>query len=1301
MTGVTQSPARDMHRSRRHSQPQPQQQPENEGGLDRAGLRGLGLTEQLGRLAPPEQEAPDTGGGQKKKGFKKGTELTKHKAGSKQAKQDYLDLMDGGDDFRVEKLKGLLHGRKSSKNQLFYHLQMIVSGDNGGLEAAYEKAVGTKLRNDLAQKLGEEQLVYVMHCIRLGEPQLEDRIMLALGKLTGTASDSKEVIYLFEEAKDEVKLRVWSKMGGLIEDELGEKGLRLGASVEMIKAKAKKEEDDKNGVGGVNGAIGREADMLVLADRELVAIVKGCFGKLALKRDKLAEVLPKWASKQSQQTRDYVLRQGSLFMTELKGAVGLLFTKSDLQYVVEMVEKAKPVEDSFFQDDKETDQLEGKAKEKRVEARQEEGSQTGELQSYMDRKTRDNSGVKTLGIVKDRDWRWATLKEKIEEMSPEQKDHYLYSLMGPTEQQVWLDEATPFSVKQALRLATVEGPLRDKLKAMGMTGGGNATKLRKKLQDTFKYGANANTMTGGGTFRRLLSHSKEEMAPEAFGKKALALIRKVRGEEFAQIRGDQKLMKALETQSSPKYWGYIAAALGLSVGAHDRAEGGVDKDLLNGATVTGEQKHERDDAQRLGAEEAEFLPSHWGALLTAALKHARLLRRTEINSLVTRAFMAGKRREAATKDGEVQQSGDRKLRKMGADEFVRAVFDSVSSGAKAVLEANKQGKLKNAYLALMTGTRPSVDEQLEDVEFRSPLKKTSGEKANKEKVETLFEDLQGKDLLDEWSNIEEYRELYQQTKIAIHSGDQDKAGELVTCLNNFVIDIRDDRRADLKRLLSKANFVKSQNALRKKLVGAMKSDSEAVGYLEEIHFLNDELSQARTKNLALSDEQRMRSTGAQYNTFLGGKSGLKNPLNGKQIVGASASSAETKESMGMVLGRTRKAQSEVHKGDKDRGQVVKDNAKGIQDSQKDLERRGASFDKMRKSYNKIVMGIVKGLVTLVIAAAMAALTVATGGLGGIAGVGVLTAKILLKQTVGKLVQAQLEGDSFNTTKAVWDVAFATLIAAAGGAIGAFAVPEILGAMGEGVMELGDGITSTTEFVAPTDIGQAAYRTALEKGMKVGFKGLMKTAITSARSTDDNPALGKIVAGQLGGLALNIGGAVGASALTELNTDLVEKNGTADTRGGNFLRMNATEQNDELEERSTQYGAQLSGHVSKGGRQMYKNAKALFGPEEMTHGKDLPRTLGFMIPGALRRADDELAELWKRKKDLDEGQDSRELDERIRNVRRLRFELESRYQSWQREQAKNGKDEELNEMSSSAVPVFEAMSALDQELNKEA
>jgi len=212
---------------------------------------------------------------------------------------------------------------------------------------------------------------------------------------------------------------------------------------------------------------------------------------------------------------------------------------------------------------------------------------------------------------------------------------------------------------------------------------------------------------------------------------------------------------------------------------------------------------------------------------------------------------------------------------------------------------------------------------------------------------------------------------------------------------------------------------------------------------------------------------------------------------------------------------------------------------------------------------------------------------------------------------------------------------------------------------------------------------------------------MKTAITSARSTDDNPALGKIVAGQLGGLALNIGGAVGASALTELNTDLVEKNGTADTRGGNFLRMNATQQNDELEERSTQYGAQLSGHVSKGGRQMYKNAKALFGPEEMTHGKDLPRTLGFMIPGALRRADDELAELWKRKKDLDEGQDSRELDERIRNVRRLRFELESRYQSWQREQAKNGKDEELNEMSSSAVPVFEAMSALDQELNKEA
>ena len=195
----------------------------------------------------------------------------------------------------------------------------------------------------------------------------------------------------------------------------------------------------------------------------------------------------------------------------------------------------------------------------------------------------------------------------------------------------------------------------------------------------------------------------------------------------------------------------------------------------------------------------------------------------------------------------------------------------------------------------------------------------------------------------------------------------------------------------------------------------------------------------------------------------------------------------------------------------------------------------------------------------------------------------------------------------------------------------------------------------------------------------------------------------VVAGQLGGIALNVGGAIGASALQQLNQDLVESNGGpsgSSSRGSNPLTMTPEQLNDEAEERSTAYGAKGAGYVSKAGKQMYRHAKELFGPDETTHGKDLSRSLGLMVPGALQRADKELDELWKRKKDLDEGVDSKDLDDRIRSVRQLRFDLEAKYQTWQREQAKAGKDDELEGMTSDATPVLQAMMALDRELDKE-
>ena len=121
-------------------------------------------------------------------------------------------------------------------------------------------------------------------------------------------------------------------------------------------------------------------------------------------------------------------------------------------------------------------------------------------------------------------------------------------------------------------------------------------------------------------------------------------------------------------------------------------------------------------------------------------------------------------------------------------------------------------------------------------------------------------------------------------------------------------------------------------------------------------FDNDELSQAKTKTLALTDEQKLRSTGAQYNSL---PPGTKQVTKGQ--VKTSSKSAQTKESMSELFGSHRKVEGELSEGKK-RGQVVDDNIEQLQHHQEELARRGVNFDKLQKRFNRALMFLAKGLV---------------------------------------------------------------------------------------------------------------------------------------------------------------------------------------------------------------------------------------------------------------------------------------------------------------------------------------------------
>lgn len=1222
----------------------------------------------------------------KKKGWEKGTELTEHQAGSKEAKRDYLELMDADDKTRAAKIASLFDGRTKSKNQRFYHLQTWLMGNNAGLETAYQTKTGRTLRSDLGTHLSKEQRDYCVSVIENGHPLLEDQVRLAMGVLTGSAADDKELMLLFIGDKDHKveeadKLRAWSKLSSFLQQKLKpEKYRQLETHIHSIQLKTvlsnqtgpiTKEQHDEN-----------KTAMLDQKDRELTALGLAQKGTLSMNRAKLGEVITDWARRHDDETRQYVTRPGSQFVTMLHSQVvrlpfgkEVLFTSNDVTYAIATVRDANQIDDKFFRDGETVDTMPtDKAKEKRTEARSEEGAGHSEFTAWFERKENNGTTFK---------WQWTSMKERVDEMSEEQKDWFLRSNLSSADQDLWDDEETPHDTIMALREQAI-ATIHDRLLDMGMKGPaipviGGGDSMRKTIVEMFRYGSTQGSGGSGSTYKRLLSHANESMKPEKFGKKAVALCRKLRGDEFAHVRGNPGLMANLQSKASPKYWDRIQSMLGITSGTHDGAKGDVDKDVLNakesefnswGAKVE-LKKYDLEDGREHGANEAELMPSHWGMVLTAALKEASTLRRTEINSLVTRTWTAGKKRERLTANGPLKLSGDRKLDPMTPSDFVIAAYNSISAGGLKVLNSHKNGKLHHAYEALTTGTRVTVDHQLDDARFTNPLKHTSGTHASVKAINFTFDDIDGADLLAEWSNIEILRGYKRAHDIAVHDGDTAEAQDRAEQIRDFVIDVRDDRIKYLHKTLPPKEHVKTLSKIRKKLASAAASDPEVIEALSKTGFKNDELSQARTKNLAMLDEQRMRGTGAQYNTFLGGKSQVK--ALGKTVIGSSSSSAQTKESAGILLGHTRKAQTDLRSG-VDRSKVLEDHGKNIKDSQDELDRRGKAFDKMQKQFNTVALFLAKALVHAVIAAAMTAITVLTGGLGGVAGVLLIAGKVALSQSVMMAVKANLEGDAFNVEKALYDLAFKTVISTGFGVAGEFGVPAILEGVGEQPLTHGNVLTSSSTFGAPTDPGSGALRVALEQGMGKSGKKLMAQALKAARDPNgSNPAHRKLLLIQLGGKIAVLGAKVGAEAYGQWNEDVQDGN-----------------ESTQLEKKAVGSGDKVVSKAPKGLKIGFRILEEKFKPVKTQHGEGRGTDAEAIVQRAIGAAETEAQSLKKAEQAARKnGEDTSLIEQRWTDVVTRLYDLLDLFEAWQQKMRGKGKDDVLDKVKGDNTKIIEA------------
>ncbi|MFO0749108.1 MAG: DUF4157 domain-containing protein [Myxococcota bacterium] len=1238
-----------------------------------------------------------------KKGFARGSEMTEHKSGSQGAKEDFIQLMHGGDEWRAEKLKELLHERRESEVQIFYHLQALVMGENSGLEAAYATATqGGRLLTDIKAKVNVFQYDYLRHCVREGEPRFEDRVILALGLVTNTAPDKKEVVRLFESDDIDLadKLSAWNVLytsyNNLLRSALGPKKYER-LSTRLDRELHQETVANKGPVSDQEKAQDR-AQGADLADLEVTALVKTFYKTVVsipkplrgiakrrkismLKRKKLGAALARWAEAQDTQARLYVCAPNSRLMTFLEAAtkdlLGIPFDDTDLAYVKAIIANADPVGDEYFQDGKDTSTLSDEQQKTRNEEKHEVGAKMAELDARLDRKESQNRDSQPS---KDFGYRWKSLVKTIDKFSEKERDWYLRSYLDSKEQALWDDPDGDHAEKLKLR-EKAQRLLDQKLVAIGMTGDeSEAESTRKKIVKRFGYGVPEDK---SDTFKRIKAVMKGDLPHEDGlfkGKKVFALSRKLRGDEFARLRHEKELMDQMAAELDPKYWGYIQLMLGIDSTRKDRTKGDVEVDVLGEQGDQGERKHDRDEARDIAEKEAELQPSHWGMMLTAALKHAKYLRRTEINSIVTRAYMAAKRRQAATRHKkDLELSGDHTLKPMSVGVFMARVKESMTPGALKKLEEHKSGKLKVAFEALENGTRPSVDDQIEDAKFRNPLKATSGAMAQQGNVERLFMDLEGVALLNEWSNIDDFRALTRQLEEAKGARNKAKEEEAQEAIRTFVIDIRSDRREDLKALLPTGQRVKVLTALREKLVSAMERDPAVIKALHTVGFQNDELSQMKTKSLGMLDKQKMRSTGAQYNTVLPFTDTL---TYGK--VGPSAFSAETKESTSLLLGRTRKSEYELEQG-KDRGQVIEDNVEKIGQAQDELEKRGIKFDKLQKKYNRIVTWVVKGLVTALLASTIGVLTAGVGGVGAILiGLGTLAAKAIAMQAVKRALQ----GDRFDMTKAVFDVAFKLLIGAGTMGIGEFALPEVMVAVGEIAKE------------NPGTLNDEAVTSALNFALGKGAKGIMRTAVGQLRDVGGNPDRRLLAFYDLGAIVATGGFAIAGEVYAEVDQAVQEEGVMHGDRsvGGKIVDTGVKG----LSKTTNKV-------LAKGQKIVQKGSKPLRGiilkAMKNKHGEGRDTDLGGVIPAVLLEAGETIAGIEQQIDEArDQGESTKALRKRKREIEQLKADLETEYEAWQDEQREkgkreDGKDDEIDGATYGTVPLLMAALELEDKLHE--
>ena len=746
------------------------------------------------------------------------------------------------------------------------------------------------------------------------------------------------------------------------------------------------------------------------------------------------------------------------------------------------------------------------------------------------------------------------LSKVVQKMTPEARRMLVASYLDHKQRGTYLNPSSKVSVLNGLFDDAWEGGLRQDVEdALFTQDKINAIKKSQKEKKTQEEKDDVGHLKGkvvgihsmlrfagdaGPNYMALVEVSKNafkmKVTTTTHGTRIWEIAQRAKGIELYQIRNDLPLLMRLRklckndlTKPSVTNWDKFVDMMNLPATLKLKGAAKESPTTLDNLTVENQGpdgdnlrgNESLSEAYQAVADGVEFTPNYWVMHLHRLVKMA-YPSTSDTYSVVTRAQIAAKRwvtfetsRRREEYEAELEQaedSGDKppkKPKKATEAQFMRLVFDAM----KPEDQESVRKKVPQAYEALANGQHLAVDTRLERAKGWVLGGQQTSLNTNKAAVVASFEDLSGRELMDEWSNFAELRSLHDQRQPVLDSmngldpNDADDQ-EQMSQLNAELESVNDKisrywpsiNRAKLKYIednLAGGTRTEVLGMLATKLAGAMKGDSEFIQAAQEAGLTGDDYDSERLLFGHMMNKRRQLDTGLQYGTssqFRAMQSiheMSRNPLKFAEFIkndgnkAINKSTAQNRKAQSNIyLAQVRNTQAQLDEARQDSSlsdderrekveQIRETGAEQIKESREELDRRNKIFTKARSELTKAVSRIVQILM-------VAAVTAATFGQGTAA---VIIAMILsgIAREAGKaLVTYAMQGDAYEHK----DLAKAIIVGAVKGALRA-ATMELITVMDAASTLVDFTQTGIDGYVANHAYGNLMANSMIEAAMR--------------------------------------------------------------------------------------------------------------------------------------------------------------------------------------------------------------------------